>query len=158
MKNNILIIFLFLITLLIISSCSRPKPDVIVAKKIVQEAQEELEEISEINPKTLLPERCILESGLICKDSKIQREKITIEMLNSRGGAIIVNSIKIGECSSDSINEQLNDGEQKTFVVGGSCDNKGDDGRFKEDIDIGYTDVDTGFSKTSFGSLDVNLE
>ena len=113
-----------------------------------------------LSPAKLLPEKCIIEAGLICKGNKVQPSQITLVLANTVDGSnIIINSIAVGSCSSAFSTEMVGGGQDYTFVVaGGSCSNGVAKDKFKGDITIGYTQKSTNLTKTMLGSLNSKVE
>ena len=113
-----------------------------------------------LSPAKLLPEKCILEAGVICNGYKVETTKITLVLGNSvEGRNMRVNSVTVGACSS-TFNTTLTGGapSDTTFIVGGSCNNGAVKDRFKGDIAIGYTEISTNLTKTMYGSLNSKVE
>ena len=112
-----------------------------------------------LSPAKLLPEKCVIESGITCDGHKVEPSKITLVLTNSvEGRSLIINSIAVGACSSSDLNTAMSGGEQKTFTVGGSCSNGAQKDRFRGDIVIGYTEKNTNLTKTMLGNLNSKVE
>jgi len=112
-----------------------------------------------LSPAKLLPEKCILESGLICIGHKVEPTKITLVLSNSvEGRTLTVNSINVGGCSSTFNTVLVGGGSDTTLTVGGSCSNGDVKDRFRGDITIGYTEKSTNLTKTIYGSLNSKVE
>ena len=110
-----------------------------------------------LSPQKFLPEACILESGFSCTSHKVEISKITLILKNSKGRDITVTHIKIGDCESDFTQDLLN-GAENTFNVGGTCANGIQKERFQGEITISYTEKDTSLTRTSFGHLNSKIE
>ena len=107
-----------------------------------------------LSPAKLLPEKCVIEAGITCDGHKVEPTKITLVLTNSvEGRPLMINSIAVGVCSSSNLNITMSGGEQKTFTVGGSCDNGAPKDRFRGEIVIGYTEKNTNLTKTMLGNL-----
>ena len=111
-----------------------------------------------LSPAKLLPEKCILEAGMVCVGHKVEPAKVTLVLSNSIDGrTITVNSISVGSCSG-AFSTEMQGGTESTFVVGGSCDNGAVKDKFRGDIEVGYTEKSTSLTKTMYGSLNSKVE
>ena len=112
-----------------------------------------------LSPAKFLPEKCVLEPGILCAGHKVETSKITLILSNTvEGRTIIVNSLDVGGCSSTFNTELVGGGQPYTFSIGGSCNNGAVKERFKGDIAIGYTEKNTNLTKTMYGSLNSKVE
>ena len=113
-----------------------------------------------LSPAKLLPEKCILEPGVICVGDKVETNKITLVLSNSVDGrTITINSISIGSCSGTFSEEMQSGGADKTFTLtGASCNNGLVKDKFRGEIVIGYTEKNTGLTKTMYGTLNSKVE
>ena len=111
-----------------------------------------------LSPAKLLPEKCVIEAGMTCVGHKVEPSKITLVLSNAIDGrTITINSISVGDCSSV-FSDTVAGGDQKTYVVGGSCSNGIAKDRFRGDIVIGYTEKSTNLTKTMLGTLNSKVE
>ena len=110
-----------------------------------------------LSPEKFLGEKCILEPGLACVSNKVEPTKVTLVIAQNKGKTIIINSITVGSCTS-AFSDTMLSGTDKTFVVGGSCDNGLSKEKFKGDITITYTEKDYNITKTAIGSLNSKIE
>ncbi len=110
-----------------------------------------------LSPEKFLPEKCILEPGLACVSHKVEPTKVTLILSNGKGRTIIVNSITIGSCSG-TFSETMSSGTDKTFVIGGTCNNGVAKEKFKEAITLEYTEKDTNLTKKAYGDLNTKVE
>ena len=113
-----------------------------------------------LSPAKLLPEKCILEAGVLCEGHKVQPNQITLIISNTvEGKNIIINSISVGSCSGTFTTELVGGANPSNFVLAGaSCNNGAVKDRFKGDITIGYTQKNTNLTKTMLGSLNSKVE
>ena len=113
-----------------------------------------------LSPAKFLPEKCILEPGFLCEGHKVETLKITLIISNTvEGRPVIVNSIAVGSCSSGALTTELvGGGASATFVIGGACSNGAVKDRYKGEIVIGYTEKNTGLTKTMYGNLNSKVE
>ena len=111
-----------------------------------------------LSPAKLLPEKCVIESGMVCVGHKVEPTKVTLVLSNSIDGrTITINSITVGSCSG-TFNTTMAGGSESTLVVGGSCSNGAVKDKFRGDISIGYTEVSTNLTKTMYGNLNSKVE
>ena len=111
-----------------------------------------------LSPAKLLPEKCVLEAGMICVGHKVEPTKVTLVLSNSVDGrTITINSISVGACSG-TFSTELQGGSDSTFTVGGACSNGVVKDSFKGDIKIGYTEKSTNLTKTMYGNLNSKVE
>ena len=112
-----------------------------------------------LSPAKFLPEKCILEPGFLCEGYKVETDKVTLVISNTvEGRTITVNSIAVGSCSGSFSTELVGGASSSNFVVGGSCSNGAVKERYKGDITIGYTEKNTGLTKTMYGNLNSKVE
>src|SRR3989344_5481849 len=109
-----------------------------------------------LSPQKFLPERCILESGFSCVSHKVEPSRITLIISNAKGRDITITNIKVADCESG-LSQDLANGAQSSFTVGGSCSNGIQKERFDGEISISYTEKDTGLTKTAFGNLNTKI-
>ena len=102
-------------------------------------------------PNDFIPEKCVLPTGFVCTNYKIQPNKATIDILNSLGNDITVKNINIHFCGGSVRDGVLASGETKSFTIGGSCNNGKVGDKYKEAITIVYEDKATGLTKTVDG-------
>ena len=111
-----------------------------------------------LSPAKLLPEKCILEAGMVCIGHKVEPTKVTLVLSNAIDGRpITINSITVGSCSG-TFSTDMQGGSESTFVVGGSCSNGAVKDKFRGDITIGFTEKNTNLTKTMYGSLNSKIE
>ena len=113
-----------------------------------------------LSPAKFLPEKCILEPGLLCEGHKVETNKITLILSNTvEGRTLIINSIAVGSCSSGALTTELvGGGPSSNFLIGGACSNGAVKDRYKGEIVIGYTEKNTGLTKTMYGNLNSKVE
>lgn len=112
-----------------------------------------------LSPAKFLPEKCVLEPGILCAGHKVEPSAITLILSNTvEGKTITVNSIDVGGCSGTFSTVMVGGGEIHTFNIGGSCSNGAVKERFKGEITIGYTEKNTNLTKKMYGSLNSKVE
>ena len=112
-----------------------------------------------LSPAKFLPDKCVLDPGIFCKGYKVESSQITLILSNIVDGrSITVNSITLGGCSG-AFSEAMSNDQQHTFILAGaSCSNGAVKDKFKGEIVIGYTEKDTGLTKTNYGQLNTKVE
>ena len=110
-----------------------------------------------LSPEKFLGEKCILEPGLACISSKVEPTKVSLVIAQNKGRTIIVNSVTVGSCSG-TFSDTMLSGTDKTFVIGGACNNGLSKEKFKGDITVAYTEKDTNLTKTATGNLNTKIE
>lgn len=105
-----------------------------------------------------LPEKCILAPGLACVSHKIEPTTATLIISNGLGRTIELDSISVGNCGVD-IDDGLitKSGEEKRVDIDGCYYGKSGD-KFKDDIEIRYTDTTTGLTHTINGLIETRIE
>ena len=105
-----------------------------------------------LSPSRFLPNKCTLPSGIACIDYKVDANAVMLILQNSLGYTIDVTSINLTDagCANATINAQLQNGDQNTFYV--ACSNIVGE-KFKSDVRVGFTRIDTGLSQTFEGEV-----
>jgi len=105
-----------------------------------------------LSPSRFLPNKCTLPSGIACIDHKVDASSVTMILQNSLGYTINVTSINLTDvgCANTSIGVQLQNGGQGTFTIG--CTSTVGE-KFKSDVDLVFTRLDTGLSQTFEGEI-----
>jgi hypothetical protein len=93
----------------------------------------------------------MLPPGIACLDSKITQASVVVILSNSLGGDIEVGSVSAGNCST-SVLQRLDNGDKREFDLSG-CNNGEAGIKFKQDLIINYTSLDSGMSKTIVGTI-----
>ena len=110
-----------------------------------------------LSPEKFLPEKCILQPGIVCVSHKVEPTKVTLVISNGLGKTMIINNIDVGGCNS-AFSEPMPSGTDHTFVIGGSCNNGAAKDKFKADITLSYTEKDTNLTKTAYGNINTKIE
>ena len=110
-----------------------------------------------LSPEKLLPEKCVLQPGIICVSHKVEPTQATLVLSNGLGKTITINQITVGSCTGTFSQTMLSD-DQTTFVIGGSCSNGASREKFKGEITVAYAEKETNLSKTHFGSINTKIE
>ena len=109
-----------------------------------------------LSPGKYLPESCVLESGISC-DHKITAESAILVLQNGMGKDITITSIDVAGCAGSALSQDLNTGTKGTFTITG-CTNGAAGDRFSGDITIGYTEKDSGLTKTTTGRISTKIQ
>jgi uncharacterized protein (UPF0333 family) len=109
-----------------------------------------------LSPEKFLPEKCLMQTGFTCISSKVETSQSIIVLSNGYGRSIIVDSVKIGDCTAD-FNNSLTSEEQKTFTVTG-CSNGEAKEVYKGEVVIKYTEKSSNLSKTAYGTINTKIE
>jgi hypothetical protein len=106
-----------------------------------------------LSPTKFLPSKCTLPSGIACIDQKVTTTGVTMILQNSMGYTIKVNTINLSSkagCSASPATTMQN-GNQATFAVTCTTGLVGD--KFRSDIRLGFTRLDTNLSQSWNGEL-----
>ena len=110
-----------------------------------------------LSPSKFVPEKCTLEPGISCADFKVTPSETTLVLRNGQGNDLTINSVTVGSCSITGQNITFDNGQQTTVELTG-CSN-GDDGtRYSEDVEIQYTRLSSGLTKTHTGSITAKVQ
>ena len=109
-----------------------------------------------LKPQQFMPEQCILVPGVACTDFKVTSSEISLILTNSLGRDMTVNIVSAGNCSK-TFDQKLNNGDQSTFVLTG-CSNGDIGARFKQNLNIVYTNLDSSLQKTIQGSISAKVQ
>ncbi len=109
-----------------------------------------------LSPDRFLPAKCTLQSGIACVDHKATATALTIAVSNSLGYDITVSSVGASQCTGL--------GSQGTLVNGASsptnyvltCVNGGS--KYNGNVDINYTNIDTGVTHANRGQITTRIE
>ncbi len=114
-----------------------------------------------LNADLVLPEKCIMPAGMDCTDKptiEADTGLVTISIKNGGGNTIELKNATINSatCSKGIIEPHfinLKIKDQQTVLMTFNCTEPIQIGKFKADIVILYTNVETGFSHSAFGSI-----
>ncbi len=109
-----------------------------------------------LSPSKFLPEKCLFETGFTCISTKIEAAQSTIVFSNGLGRSVTINQIDVGTCSK-AFDTTLTSGDQSNFVLT-SCSNGVAREVFKGDVNIKFTERDTGLNKTAYGQIATKVE
>lgn len=105
-----------------------------------------------LSPDRFLPEKCTLPAGMACIDFAYSNGEFTLVLQNSGGfdmTGVTVDVDGVGCVETATGNTTLTDGQQENYVV--NCTPSS--GKFKGDIVVAYTNLQTGLEHTKVGEL-----
>ncbi len=108
-----------------------------------------------LSPEKFLPEKCILAPGLACTSHKVGTDQTTLVIANSLGKTITVNSIQVGGCTQP-FSSVMVSGNSSNFVI--PCTNGVLKDTFNSEIVLGYTEGQSGLTKTVYGDIATKVE
>ena len=110
-----------------------------------------------LSPEKFFPENCVFtQPAFKCVSGKVESDTIALVVLNAQARDITVNSIKVNECSSSS-NTAMAQNSQATFEIK-QCSNGARQDKFKGNIELKYTEKDSGLARAAYGVLKGNVE
>ena len=104
-----------------------------------------------LSPAKFLPQKCVLEPGLICYDHKVTPTETYLVLGNGLGSEITISSLTIGDCSG-TFSTEIAIGKQETFILK-NCDNGKVQETFNEDIKLDYKKEGVDYTITAHGNL-----
>ncbi len=102
-----------------------------------------------LSPDEFVPRRCALEPGIGCMDFKINENSVNLALMNGRGEDIVIEGIKVRNCTGTATG-LLRNGEEGTFIVDG-CSNKANK-KFIGEVNISFTG-ETGLTHKNRGNI-----
>ena len=118
-----------------------------------------------LNPDTLIPEKCSLETGINCQDWQLETDAMHLQLQNGIGKRIDIMNMTASESQGDGYCENItdptpvgiNNGNSQTLTL--DCSNIEDTGRkIKLGFEITYQYVGSDLNHTSKGELLANLQ
>jgi hypothetical protein len=104
-----------------------------------------------LNPSKLLTNKCQMPVGITCTDFRVSSTKdIQIVLRNNLGINLKDVTLTASRCTSSN-SQDINNGEQKSFVLSSCSLTKGE--RYSGDVDIEYTNAQTGIDYKIKGSI-----
>lgn len=106
-----------------------------------------------LSPDRFLPNKCTLPSGMACLDfTVVEGGTVQVAMQNSLGFEMrgVQASLVTGNCSSQTVN--LTNGDKVTFAFSG-CTVGQEGSKLNDELQIAYTNADSGLSHIASGSL-----
>ena len=111
-----------------------------------------------LSPDKFLPNRCTLPAGIACLDHAAYAsvDEIDVTLKNSLGYDVTSVTVKAGGCTTASSTATLSNGGQRTFnpsscgLVAGQ--------KYSGQLNVTYTNADTGVTHTAQGTIATNVE
>jgi len=107
-----------------------------------------------LSPDRFLPSKCTLQSGIACLDHKATATSLVIYVKNSLGYDLTVDAVKAQQCTALGSQGALSNGQSATYTL--TCVNTGS--KYNGDVNISYTNTDTGVSHTNQGEVTTKIE
>ena len=115
-----------------------------------------------LSPGKLLPNKCLLQSGITCTDAKVSISDITVKITNSLGKDLQAINFTVAGCDSVATQGiasgplQLLNGESGLFTI--TCDVPLSGAKFSSDTFFNYTLTEQDISHSVSGSLIQKIE
>src|SRR3989338_9454904 len=112
-----------------------------------------------LSPDRFLPYRCILPSGIACLDHEVRdvfgpgNGEVYVVIKNSLGYDIKIVYLRASKCTSSTSEEIIKNGDQARLTATGCTVTSGE--KYSGDINITYTNADTGLEHKKRGSISV---
>lgn len=105
-----------------------------------------------------VPEKCILAPGLACVSHKLEPTQATLIISNGLGKTIAIDGVWVGDCGKVyTPGLVVRSGQEKTFILN-RCEYGEFGEKFKSDILLKFTELQTGLTKTVYGNLETTIE
>ena len=108
-----------------------------------------------LSPDRFLPSRCTLQSGIACLDHKATATTLTIYVKNSLGYDLTVDAVKAQQCTALGSQGTLSNGGAATYNFL-NCINSGS--KYNGNVNISYTNIDTGVTHVNQGQITTRIE
>ena len=109
-----------------------------------------------LNPGKFLPDSCNIE-GFTCTDFKLDKNYLQLYITNNIGDDIAITNITFGSAFNDtSMNMQLGKSKKMSIDVSGLTLEAG--GRYKADIKIKFSTLNSGITHTNTGEIATIVE
>ena len=108
-----------------------------------------------LSPDRFLPNKCTFTAGIACLDNKVTASSMVLRVQNSLGYDITVDAVKADKCTALGSQGTLANGAQVTFptltcVIATT--------KYSGQVNISYTNPDTGISHTNLGQITTKVE
>ncbi|MFQ5475271.1 MAG: hypothetical protein ACE5DM_05545 [Candidatus Nanoarchaeia archaeon] len=107
-------------------------------------------------PTDLLPEHCALTAGVACEDYIVYPGGATFLIRNGLSGKIVIDRVVLGDCS-ESLSVDVPFGRAALVNLTG-CNFSASGTAFKEDLEVVFTEHNSGFQKTVKGSVTAHIQ
>ena len=116
-----------------------------------------------LSPDRLLPNKCVLQSGMGCTDFRVQAATITVRITNSLGYDVNAAFLNASNCPT-TVGQSISNGGSATFVM--TCDSDPvavgaqplTGTKYNADLNISYVVTDSGISHKNIGQLTARIE
>ena len=107
-----------------------------------------------LSPDKFLPNKCTLQSGIACLDDKVTATGLTINVQNSIGYDVTVDTVKAQQCTALGSQGTLSNGGSATYTL--TCVNTGT--KYNGQVNITYTNINTNVQHTNQGQITTKIE
>jgi hypothetical protein len=104
------------------------------------------------NPSTYVPNRCILSAPLGCNAGTASAANVILEIQNGAGGEVVISSIAVEGCATDTTGWTLADGDLSAPITI-TCTSALAQGKFQGKLTVTYTKEGSLVDLTSTGEL-----
>ena len=108
-----------------------------------------------LSPDKFLPSKCTLPAGIVCMDFKVGTATVDVVLRNGLGFDATSVTVAVAGCGT-SASAGLSNGAQSPFTSG-SCTNTAGS-KFSADVNVSYTNADSGLSHKVQGSITGRVE
>jgi len=109
-----------------------------------------------LDPGKFLPAKCTLQSGIACVDHKATATTLVVSVRNSLGYDITVNAVGATGCTGLGSQGTLVNGLTTPTSYTLTCVNSGT--KYNGNVDINYTNADTGVTHSNRGQVTTRIE
>ena len=107
-----------------------------------------------LSPDKFLPSKCTLQSGIACLAHKATANTLVINVRNSLGYDVTVDSVEAEQCTALGSQGTLNNGAPDLYTL--TCVNSGS--KYNGNVNISYTNIDTGVTHVNQGQITTRIE
>lgn len=109
-----------------------------------------------LNPDRFLPSKCTLPAGIACLDHLASGSAILVTLKNSLGYDITSVTVRASGCTTADSQAKFRNEEQREFTPSGCSLTNGQ--KYNGQINVSYTNTDTGISHTAQGTITTRVE
>jgi len=109
-----------------------------------------------LSPEKFLPSKCTLPAGVACVDFKIESTVVTVVLRNGLGSDLTGVTINTPVCTTPAAGVAINNGNKATLTVSGCSLTVGS--KFNENLNVTYTNAESGLTKTLAGTITGRVE
>lgn len=114
-----------------------------------------------ITPESFLPNRCALQSGLICEKFVVEPTQLRLELKNQIGQDITLEKIEVDNCLPLELSISVKNGERalpQTLPCPGKTGLGLRGGRYHSDLNITYTIPASGKTEKNLGEISAKIK